>query len=180
MGLPAKINYSKSINVDRRDLGKGDTLRFNVLSHVVEENYDKAIDELKSFLNADSDYPKFRSRSERYILHSVDLVNGIRAKRNFPGMSSLTTAKQQELHEKFKEHFNELTVTLKKVEKIQVDVRMEDFRSTVWVVQAVAYAIIAIAVAAFLLDANAGLFKTIWNVADEIFSDLSSWIFKKL
>ena len=134
MGLPVR-HQETSINVDRRDLGKGDTLRFNVLSHVVEENYDKAIEDLKDFLRADSDYPKFRSRAERYIMHSIDLVNGIRAKRNFPGMTSLTTAKQQELHEKFKEHFNELTATLKKVEKIQVDVRMEEFRSTVWVVQ---------------------------------------------
>lgn len=175
MGVP-KLQTNE-FKVDRQDLGRADTLRYNVLSYVVEENYDKAIGELKKFLDKDSEYPHFKERVERYVMHSVDLVNAIRAKRKFPGVNSLTMAKQQELNEKFRTHFNELQYILKKIEKIQVDLRLEDVRSTVWVVRAIMNAAVAIAVAAFLLDVSRGLMRTTMVVVDDTFIRLTDWIF---
>lgn len=174
MGVP---KLQAEFKVDRQELGRADTLRYNVLSFVVEENYESAIRELKKFAEKDSEYPHFRERSERYIMHSVDLVNAIRAKRKFPGVNSLTMAKQQELNEKFRTHFNELQYILKKIEKIQVDLRLEDVRSTVWVVRAVMNAAVAIALAAFILDVSRGLFKTTVIVIDDSFIRLTSWLF---
>lgn len=161
-----------------KDMGRGDTLRFNVLTYVVEENYDGAIRELKNFLEMDSEFPKFKERIERYIQHAVDLVNAIRAKRKFPGAQMLTIAKQQEMNEKFVAHFTELQMILKKVERIQNDMRLEDIRSTVWIVQAAITSAIVIAIVAFALDVNQGLWKTTTVVVDDIFLQFTNWIFK--
>ncbi|MEZ0391714.1 MAG: hypothetical protein ACAH59_05835 [Pseudobdellovibrionaceae bacterium] len=181
MGAPNLLkDFKPDFAANRQDMGRADTLRFNVLTYVVEENYDRAIHEMKIFLNRDFDYPKFRERIERYIEHAIDLVNAIRAKRNFPGAQMLTMAKQQELNEKFVAHFSELQSILKKIERIQQDVRIEDVRSTVWIVKAAVNAVFAVAVVAFLLDVNAGLLKTTILVIDDVFHEMTAWFFSKL
>lgn len=171
MGLPAK-KAAMQLNVDRHNMGRADSFRFNITTHVVEENYDKAIEELRGFLDKDSEYPKFKERVERYVNHAIDLVNAIRAKRKFPGMNSLTIAKQQEIADRFKEHFDELQYVLKKIEKIQGDLRVDDVRSTVWVVKALIVSIFFVATAAFLVDASHGLLDTTINVIDDAFVQL--------
>lgn len=179
MGAPnLEKPFKPDLNFDRKEMGRADTLRFNVLTYVVEENYERAVFELKSFLEKDFEYPKFHDRVERYIQHAIDLVNAIRAKRKFPGAQMLTMAKQQELNEKFRAHFSELQYVLKRVEKIQQDVRIDDIRSTVWIVKALITAMIVIAVFAFSLDVHNGLFTTTVTVADDLFQELTSWIFK--
>lgn len=167
----------QGIQIDRSDMGLADTLRYNVICFVVEENYEKAIDELRRFQAADSPYPGFQERIERYISHAVDLVNAIRAKRKFPGVHSLTMAKQQELNDRFHEHFNELQYVLKKIEKIQNELKLEDVRSTVIVLKAIINAAFAIAICAFLLEAFTGLGNTAWLVANDILEKTTAWIF---
>jgi hypothetical protein len=170
-------NFKPQLGLDRKDLGRADTLRFNVLTFVVEEDYERAISELKNFIARDFEYPRFRERVERYIQHAIDLVNAIRAKRKFPGANMLTMAKQQELNDKFAAHFSELTYVLKKVEKIQTDVRIEDVRSTVWILKALMYSVFAIAIVAFLLDVNQGLFRTTVVVVDDLLMEMTRAFF---
>lgn len=165
---------------EKSDAGRADSLRQNVLSLVVEENYDRAIRELKAFLEVDFEYPNFKSRIERYVHHAIDLVNAIRAKRKFPGMQMLTMARQQDLNEKFRTHFLELQYMLQKVEKIQRDIRLNDVRSTVWVIKALSTSVIVIALVAFAMDAHSGLIATVINVFDDLFLEASSWVIKKL
>lgn len=181
MSLKTMISDLRSDSgVDRSELGRADSLRQNVLSHVVEENYDRAIRELKAFLEVDFEHPNFKGKIERYIHHAIDLVHAIRAKRKFPGMQMLTMARQQDLNEKFRTHFLELQYVLQKVEKIQRDVRLSDVRSTVWVVKALSIAVLVIALAAFLLDAHGGLVATVINVCEDIYQDISAWLLKKI
>lgn len=179
MGLPAKKENFK-LNVDRSDMGKADTLRYNVLTFVVEENYDRAIHELREFMRKDSEYPKFKEKTERYISHAIDLVNAIRAKRKFPGAAFMTMAKQQELNDRFREHFNELQTILKRVEKTHVDLKIEDIRSTVWVLKAAVHAAFAILVIAFVLEITHGLGETAGVVLDDGVSQTLDWVFSKL
>lgn len=180
MGAPAlNQNFKPDLGHAGKDMGHADTLRFNVLTYVVEENYDRAIFELKAFLERDTEYPDFKERIERYIHHAVDLVNAIRAKRKFPGAQMLTMAKQKELNEKFVAHFSELQFALKKIERIQQDVRIEDLRSTVWIVRTAVQAVFAVAIVAFFLDVNAGLLKTTILVFDDIFRGITLWLFNK-
>lgn len=179
MGLPAR-KEDFQIQVDRSDMGAADTFRYNVLTYVVQEQYDRAIEELRDYLEKESDYPSFQSRIERYMLHAIDLVHAIRAKRNFPGAAYLTMAKQQELNDRFRLHFQELQQVLKRVEKIHIDLKLEDIRSTVYVVRALAFAIGAIALTAFMLDLTGGVVQSTRIVFDEALSELTRWIFLKL
>lgn len=175
-----KKPLADEIGMDRQDMGPADTLRYNIMVFVVEENYDRAIEELRNFMEADSEFPKFKDKVFRYVEHAVDLINAIRAKRNFPGASSLTMAKQQELKERFHEHFNELQRVLRSIDKVQAELRIDDIRSTVWVVRALVNSLFAIVIIAFLLEASRGLAANLWIVLDDVFLTLTDWVFKTI
>lgn len=180
MGLPARKESREILPIDQSEMGKADTLRFNVATYVAEENYEKAIDELKCYLEQDSVYPKLKQKIERYILHAIDLVHAIRAKRKFPGASALTMAKQQELNDRFIAHFSELQYILKKIEKCKEDLKQDDIRSTVWVLRALTYSIFAIVAVAFAMEVSNGLFHTALLVVDDVFLGLTKWLFATL
>ena len=178
--MKALANSKLDLGIDRNDLGRADSLRYNVLTWVVEENYDRAIQEMKAFIESDFEYPNFKDRVERYIQHAIDLVNAIRAKRKFPGAQMLTMARQQDLNEKFRAHFSELQYVLKKIENIQKDVHLTDVRSTVWVIKALVTSVMVITLVAFLLDAHEGLVSNFVGVVDDIFQEITALIFKKI
>lgn len=123
-------------------MGKADSLKHNVLSAVINEEYEKALHLLEQFQKSQSEFQNFHQKTDRFISHSSDLVKAIRTKRSFPGLNQLTRAKQQELRDKFKEHFNELQYALGKVEKIYSDLKISDARSTVWVVRTFFYSVL--------------------------------------
>ena len=166
-----------NLRAEVTDLGRADSLRYNILTWVLDEQYDKAIKELKSFLETPSPYPDFKERVTRYCFHSVDLIYAIKAKRNFPGIASLHRAKQQELREKFKEHFKELQYILTRVEKVEADLRISDTRSTIYVVQALWFAGIGIILLAFLLEIIRGLAQTGFVVFDDSITTATNWLF---
>lgn len=159
------------------DFGRADSLRYNILMWVLDEKYDKSIQEMRNFLENPSDYPSFRGKVERFITHGIDLIYAIKAKRNFPGIASLTRAKQHELREKFKEHFRELQVVMKKIEKIQVDLRVEDARSTIYVVRALWIAGVSIALLGFILEFVGGLALTGHVVINDMLDQAVTWLF---
>lgn len=172
---------SKSSNeLDLNDIGKPDTLRYNILILIINEEYDKAIVHLKDFLEQKSPYPGFRIKVERYIQHAIDLISAIRTKRNFPGFNSLTRTKQQELKEKFKEHFQELKHVIKKIENSMEELRLNDIKSTKIVVQSFWAAIVVVALGAFLLDIFTGMGATIYHVFDEKIGLILDWFYKIL
>lgn len=160
------------------DLGEPDSLRYRVLTRVLDERYDGAIEELREFADQPSEYPDFKERVQRFVNHSVDLIYAIKAKRSFPGISSLTRAKQQELREKFKEHLRELQYSLKKIDKNQTDLRVADARSTIYVVRATWYAVISIAALGFFLEVSNGLAKTSVIVVDDVVTKTSEWLLR--
>ena len=180
MGAAAKSNDFNKLKIDRKEMGRADTLRYNVVIYVVEENYDRAIHELKSFIEKDSEYPRFKSRIERYVNYAVDLVNAIRAKRRFPGVHSLTMAKQQEIIDRFHDHFNELQSVLKRIEKIQEDLKLDDVRSTVLVIRAVVNSAFAIAILAFVLEGFRGLGANFYTVSLDWITTTTDSILKML
>lgn len=162
------------------DFGKADSLRYNILSWVLDEKYDRAIQELRNFIDHDSEFPNFKEKVERLALHAIDLVYAIKAKRNFPGLSSLTRAKQQELREKFKFHFKELQEVMKRIEKIQVDLRIEDARSTIYIIRALLLAGAALLLLSFIIDIVNGLAATSTVVAEDLLDQVVELIFSQL
>lgn len=163
--------------IDQKDMGRADSLRFNVLSFMREENYDRAAHELEHFMQKPSDFPNFHEKIERYVQHCVALVRAVEMKRNFPGVNRLTAAKQQDLKLKIKQHIDELVYCLKKIEKVEAKLRLEDIRSTVLIVRAIVVSTFMIAVLAFFLELTHGMLFNAVVVVDDVFQDLSRWAY---
>jgi hypothetical protein len=162
------------------DAGAPGSLRNRILTGVAVDNYERAINDLKESLESKNDYPQFKVRAERYLNYAVDLVNAIKAKRSFPGMQHLSMSKQQELFERAMEHFEDLKVTLKKVEIIEREVMLDDVRSTVWVIKAAVYCIFLFLLVAFVREASRGVIPSAIIVVDGASDNTVNWIFDKI
>lgn len=172
--------FSARMQASVRDIGRVDSMRHTILSYVAAEQYQKAIEELKKYIDSKHEYPQFKTRTARYFGYAVDLVNAVKAKRSFPGLQQLAMSKQQELFDRAMAHFEDLKVTLKKVEQIEREVRLEDIRSTVWVVKALVLSIFALFVLGFLIEMSRGVLPTAWALIDSTFGDLTNFVFDKI
>jgi hypothetical protein len=179
MADAALKTQSKVNDIDASDLGRPDTLRYNILTFVINEEYDRAIKTLKEFLESDSEYPNFKIKVERYLLHSIDLIYAIRTKRNFPGISSLTRTKQQELRDKFKEHFKELRFMMKKIEDCLEELRLNDVRSTHLVIKAFWLSVVVVFVAGLSFELINGLGHSFEVVFNDYLESAMQFLFNK-
>lgn len=172
--------FSARMQAAVQDAGQVDTFRHTILSYVAQESYDRAIEELEKYVNSKGDFPKFKERADRYGRYAVDLINAVKAKRSFPGLQHLAMSKQQDLFDRAMEHFDELKLTLKKIEQIDREVKIEDVRSTVLVVQVVVYCLFALALVGFMLEVSKGVLPTAYNVIDHSLTQMTDFIFDKL
>lgn len=173
MGEPKLTNKFEK---ETKEIMNIDELRAAVLNAVADESFDEAIDILQQFLNQPSDYPQFRHRMSRLVGHAIDLVNAIRAKKNFPGLNNLTRSKQQEIGERIKDHFNELQLSMSKMERVAEQLRREDVRSTLWIMRAVIYACGVIVIVAFLKEVTGGLWSAFENVMGNVIDRGLDWV----
>lgn len=180
MADPALKQQGKVTDIDISDLGRPDTLRYNILTLVINEEYDRAIKTLKEFLESDSEYPNFKLKVERYLLHSIDLIYAIRTKRNFPGISSLTRTKQQELKDKFREHFKELRFMMKKIEDCMEELRLNDVRSTHIVIKAFWLSVVVVFVAGISFEVINGMGHSFEIVFNDYIETSIQFLFNKL
>jgi len=161
-------------------LGKVNNLRHLILTKVTEEKYDLAIEELKEYLESKPEYPAFKMKTARYGTYSVELIQAIRAKRSFPGWNTLNMAKQKDLHDKAIEHFEDLTATLKKIEVIEHEVRIEDIKSTVWVIHAFFLCLLVLLVYWFFKDVSLGLIESLAFFAERGLDRGVDFLFDKM
>jgi hypothetical protein len=151
-------------------------LKSQVSDAVADESFDLAIERLQAFLEQPSEYPQYRQRLERLVSHAIDLVNAIRAKKNFPGMTSLTRSKQQELMERTTDHYNELQSTMVKMDRIILQLKREDIRSTLWILRAIIYAAGLIVIIAFLQEVTGGLWGVFELVMENTLDGVINWV----
>lgn len=191
--MTAKINY-QALEADRTQelqqeleahlqeevyspSGSIDNLRNTVVGYVVAGNYEVGVSEIHRYIEMNSQYPTFKSRTARYVEHCLEIVEAIRMKREFPGMSSLSLSKQQELFEKVKDHFDELKEFLKKIEYIDREMRLDDMKSTVWTVRMVFIVLTVIFFVGFGLDLVNGVGLSISIVFDDIADKVLNLVF---
>lgn len=161
----------------RQTSGSGGSLRQAVLSRIVEGDYEMAGMEIDAYIDERDELPDLRDKTDRYVEHCKELINAIETKRNFPGLSSLSASKQQEIMEKVIDHFDELKAFLKKIEKAYMDLRVVDVRSTVYVLKALSYTTIAIMSVAFMVELFSGLGDSLNVILDEFIFKALKMIF---
>ena len=172
--------FSARMKASVKDVGQVGTVRHTILTYIATEGYAKATEELNAYIQSKSAFPQFEGRVERYVSYANDLINGIKAKRSFPGFQHLSMSKQQDLSDRAMDHFEDLKLTLRKIESIEKEIRLEDMRSTVLVVKAVMYCCLAMLVIAFLKEISRGVLPTAAIVVDNLFGDIVDKIFNML
>lgn len=163
--------------LESRASGKIDSLKHTILSYVSESDYEMAKSELDRYVDMQREYPVFKERAGRYIHHCKDVIEAISAKRDMPGLHTLPMSKQKEVLETVLGHFEELKHYLHKIEIIQKDAKIEDLRSTVLVIKAIAYSVFLVVGFYFMKSAAAGIWHSFEFVFDERMNQLINWIF---
>jgi hypothetical protein len=169
--------FSARMKVNGGDVGNPNSLRYSILSRVSAENYDKAISELKEYVESKHEYPGFIERSERYVSYSIDLINAVKAKRSFPGLQYLAMGKQQELFDKALEHFEDLKFSLRKIESIEREVRLEDVRSTVWVLKTVMLCAFVLVLVGLIREIFDGVAPSVAVLFEDLSGRFVNWFF---
>lgn len=175
-----KSQMRASITSASGAIGPNGSLRQSILTLVVEEKYDLAITRLQEYVTSKPEYPDFHERCQRYSEYCVELIHAIRTKRSFPGWNALNMSKQKELFERALHHFEDLKATLTKIEVVEKEVRMEDVRSTVWVVKSVVYAISVLLIFVFIREMTGGVLPAAHTLIESSTSTFVDLVFDKL
>ena len=115
--------------------GRLDGLRHTILSLVVEGRYDTAIAEISFYANSEQKLQVFRIKAQRYLNHCEELIRAMESKIKFCQTRTITRSQKHQLYVMVMKHFHELTDSLKKIERIENDIRVTDLKSTVWVLK---------------------------------------------
>jgi hypothetical protein len=169
----AKERLEKDYRIN--DLGNPDSLASSTLQFVADDNFDRAIHELRVYQTMKSTFPLYVDRTQRYFDYCMEVIEAIRTKRMVP-TNNLPAAKRQELSEKIFYHFHELKGALEKIGYIESELRVQDAKSTVWVLQAFCISLFALMLFAVLLEA----WRTMANPASVVFHDIADWILLKI
>ena len=155
--------------------GRGDSLRRIVLADIVAEQYEQARVNLNRYVDRKTQFPNFQKKAARYVKHCLDLIQAVETKRHFPGLAGLSLSKQQEIHERVVGHFNDLKHFLVQIERIEREQKLDDVRSTVWVLRACCHGVGLILGLAFLMDVSTGLLSSANIVFDSFVTDVVYW-----
>ncbi len=178
--MSAAKEPKKLLSVSRAEMGKADTLRYNVNYYLLHEEYDRAVNELENYKSKEFDLPKYKEKIIPYLNHAMDLVRAIQAKKSLFDNPSLTRSKLQELQDTVRSHYDELQAMFKKMDQIRNQLQMEDVRSTVWVIQALVYSAVAIILVFLIKEMTEGLvmsFDLVWTQwTNDIVNDFFDWV----
>ena len=150
-----------------REVGKTLSLRRAVLRLVVDAKYKDAGEMIDSYIQSKKDFPSVENRARPYVVHAKELINAIRAKRNFPNLSQLSMSKQQEILDSAVAHFDELKFAIRYIEHAVKDEAIRDLRSTTWVLKTSVFTVLGVVLTAFMMDFNKSVGKPFWVVFND-------------
>lgn len=133
--------------------GRLDGLRYTILSLVVDGRYDLAIAEISFYANSDQKLQVFKVKAQRYLNHCEELIRAVESKIKFCQTRTITRSQKHQLYMMVMKHFHELTDSLKKIERIENDIRVNDLKSTVWVLKSFIMCIGVIIMVAMIKEA---------------------------
>lgn len=153
------------------------TLTHRILVLVAHKSYAQAINDIKEYVNIRSqDYGAFHLASHRYVVRISSIISAIEKQREVKGIENFTESKKQEVFEMVKTYLNELRNQIRGIENAEYSLRVDDVRSTVWVVWALIYGMFGVFTVAFVIDLATGAFHTSYVVLKDVFQQACAWI----
>jgi hypothetical protein len=135
-----KANLAKKFDLEvqgtAQELGE---FQFGVLANVASRRYSEAIRNLQNYKIGKGTHPVYVRKTENLFKRGEDLINAIEAKKNFPNLTALSQNKQEEIHQKALENFEDLKIVLRRIRTIERDIAIEDARSSIWVIKALLF-----------------------------------------
>jgi hypothetical protein len=124
-----------------KELGE---FQFGVLMSVSEKKYTEAINFLKKYQERKSHESVYRKKTEGIFKYAEELIHAIEAKKNFPNLTALAQAKQEEIHQKAMENWESLKVSMRRLKTIESDLAIADARSSIWVIKSLLFSFVVI------------------------------------
>lgn len=181
-----KVNKGKADPVGTRmhsiiaDCGAADTLRHTILYFVSLEKYERAKEELRRYIESKSEYPFFKSRALKLREHCYQTIDYIQQQRSTPGILSLSFSRQQDHYEKIVNQFEALRGMLAKMEKMEMEVRLEDVRSTVVLLRAILFCSVGVISIFMFQQLGFSVYPTLLAVFDHYAAEAVNKIFETL
>lgn len=166
----------KISGISRADLKRVGLLRV-VLTYVVDGRYDEGLRVIKDHVENKREYPDFRDRTERLVNYCEEIIQSIRQKREHLTNSSVSNSKQHEIREKVQLFFKELKKALVAMEQVEREMRVEDIKTTVWVVKAGTYSIVCVFFVLLYFELTGGVIQAFGSLYMDLVERLLALIF---
>lgn len=143
----------KEYHVDTTDIKNSEGLTYVILDLVVNHQFERAIRELHAYAKHKSSYPTYTQLTTRIFDHAENVIQAIKTKKSLMVVPNLSASKKKELHSTIVIHFRDLKMTLQKIGKIEYQIKIQDSRSTLWVLNAIAICTFVILIVALVQEA---------------------------
>ena len=141
MARGQSVTKSEALEVrgSTKDLGD---LQYNVLLCISEKRYQDGLKYLSNYQKAKASSKPYGKRTQPIFHHAEELVRAIETKKNMPNFATLPQSKQEEIHHKTLENWEDLKICLRRIRAIERDMATEDARSSIWVVKAIIFSFV--------------------------------------
>lgn len=137
-----------------RDHKNTEGFRHDILMMVSSGKYRAVLVEIDAFQKEKSAaMPFFHVKTSRYFQYIKQLIEAIREHKTIPQFDQLPAGQQKKVHEQVYLYFDELNNTLKRVEKVIHDLKVQDVRSTIWVLKTFSYCVMIVLMSMALAEA---------------------------
>jgi hypothetical protein len=133
--------------------GNPDSMSNAIMHFVMEEKYGRAIRELRGYQKYKEGYPQYKERTDRLFDHIENVIEAIKAKKGLTRAGNVSASRRKEIATVVISHYKQLKGALQRVVYIELQLRMKDSRSTVWVIQALLVGLVLITGVAIVSEA---------------------------
>lgn len=133
----------------------GESLKKMILTLASTGNFEGAKKELEFYEKAGRNTPGFQKRTEHYFRHCLELLDGIENLKHFPNFDNLRAAQQKQIRERIQTYAADLSSILGRIDKVSNDLKIQDVRSTLWVIRSLTFCSISILLGIAFVEAVA-------------------------
>ncbi|MCB0348018.1 MAG: hypothetical protein KDD37_04245 [Bdellovibrionales bacterium] len=151
-------------------MSSGDNLKATVLSLAKTGSFDLAKSELKFYQQQNMSTPGFEFRTKHYFAHCMELLDAIDNLKHIPNFESLRAAQQKQIRERIMVYGQDLSSILGRIDKVTNDLKIQDIRSTMWVLRTATFCVAGIIFMLAMIEGVHTVGSPITTVANQIYN----------